>query len=731
MTRRRPQALLAAISSVKIARLFLPVVMLERLAEAALDQNVLLPDLKEVSVAGEQLRITPAIRRFFDRMPSCRLWNHYGPTETHVVSSLEIVGPASSWPELPSIGRPLPGCQIFLLDEKRDPVPCGVIGEIYVGGVCLSRGYHRRPDLTSDRFVLNPWSAVPWARLYRTGDLARWHDDGQIEFVGRADRQVKIRSFRVEPGEIEAVLAGHPRVASCAITASTEGDSDIALTAFVVPRDDGSLSVASLREWLGERLPDYMIPSRYFGMAALPVTSNGKVDLQALNSFNGAELVVGTSYRPPRSQEETTLSEIWQTVLGRERVGASDNFFDLGGQSLLAAVICSRINTILDVEVPVRWLLEQPTIEGLLERMTLNEGELGPTRSIELADRSQPLAASFGQQGLWLLNQMLSEPATYNQPIARRLDGAIDPDRVRRGLRLALERHEILRTALLDRGGELVQLVIDARDLSLPWREVDLRGVPGASLETTLKERLEAEARRPFDLAVAPLWRVLWVTLADNDHVLEITFHHSIIDQWSIRLLFQELALTFSGAAIPGAAISQAASLPELPVQYADYAAWQRRRLTEELRQRLCDYWSVQLADVPPMLKLPADRMRPLRPSGRGAVHDFPNRTPAGIHAPRSGPRRINKLVHSAARRFPGLALATYRADGRRGRHAGRQPRTPEVQSVIGYFLNALPIRVRLDPSASFRAVLRQVRQTLWGALPTPTCLLNRSSSWQ
>ena len=315
-------------------------------------------------------------------------------------------------------------------------------------------------------------------RLYRTGDLARWRDDGQIEFVGRVDRQVKIRGYRVEPGEIEAVLAGHPRVASCAVIASPQGERDIALTAFVVLNNDGSLSVASLREWLGERMPDYMIPSRYLALPSLPVTLNGKVDRQALQPSDGVELVVGTSHRAPRSETERTLTEIWQTVLGRERVGAHDNFFDLGGHSLLAAVICSNINRVLGVEVPVRWILEYPTIERLVMRMTSHRSGRAFMRPMEKADRCRPVPASFGQYGLWLQEHTLPEPATYNQPIAWRLDGEVDLQRVQRALQVILDRHEVLRTALVERGGELVQEVVDAHEVALPWGAVDLRVAP-------------------------------------------------------------------------------------------------------------------------------------------------------------------------------------------------------------------------------------------------------------
>ena len=284
----------------------------------------------------------------------------------------ELAGPASGWPDLPPIGRPLPGCQIVLLDVHREPVPRGATGELYVGGDCLSRGYRGRPELTVERFIQIPSDGDGGLRFYRTGDLARRRTDGQFEFLGRVDRQVKIRGYRVEPGETEAILADHPFVAACAVIADKAAERDMTLEAFMVPSGHGSPTPASLREWLGERLPDYMIPSRFIAIPALPVNANGKVDRQALQAADGLELEAGRLYQGPRSETERTLTDVWQTVLGRERVGVTENFFDLGGQSLLAAVICSRINGLLGVEVPVRWLLEHPTIEDLAERLTLH-----------------------------------------------------------------------------------------------------------------------------------------------------------------------------------------------------------------------------------------------------------------------------------------------------------------------------------------------------------------------
>ena len=706
--RINPAGLLAALDDWRINRLFLPFVMLEQLAEADRHRPFPPAHLKEVSVAGEQLRIGPAIRRFFERIPGSRLWNHYGPAEAHVVTSHELAGPPSAWPDLPVIGRPLPNCDILLLDDRRQLVPAGVIGELYIGGVCLARGYRQRPDLTMERFTPHPFRQDPAARLYRTGDLARWQGNGTLEFLGRADHQVKIRGFRVELGELEAVLGGHPDVAACVVVAEESAHGSKALAAYLVAREGTNPAGGAIRSWLKEKLPNYMIPARLVSVPALPLNANGKVERLKLRHLAGVELPVGNDWQAPNSERERVLVEIWQAGLRQKLVGVQDNFFDLGGHSLLAAVICSQINQRLGLTVPLRWLFEEPTIARLAKRMDSLASQASGDAKISRVARPGKLPMSFGQQGLWLQHQTLVDPATYNQPMAWRLPGRVDRQLVQRCLAVIQGRHEVLRTALVLAGEDLVQAVTELATAPLPWQEFDLSEVPDASQETALAALLTAEARRAFDLAQAPLWRVAWITLGGEDHVLGFTFHHAIIDEWSLRRLFAEFQHLYAANGD-----TAQAGLPELPVQYADFATWQRQQLSGMGISNLMGYWQKQLAELPPALELPRDQVRTPPPSNRGLIHGFQIARPI-ILSLRKLARQENTTMFTVmmAAFHVWLHRLTGQSDILVGTPLANRER-PELQSLLGFFLNSLPIRSHLQGTDSFRVVVRQVRETV------------------
>src|SRR5205809_2658416 len=669
-------------------------------------RHVLPSSVRTVCLAGERL-VAELVKQVYQSPSVRKVYDLYGPTEAATYSTWalrRVNGPRT-------IGRPFANTQLYLLDQNEQPVPVGLPGQIYIGGDGLARGYLNHPELTAEKFIADPFSSRPGARLYKTGDLARYFPDGNIEFIGRLDHQVKIRGYRVELGEIEAVLGGHPDLSACAVVTQNEGGGDKTLAAFVVGREQVAMSVGTLRQWLGEKLPEYMIPSRFFVLPVLPLTPNGKVDRQALQKLDGMELAAGTDYVAPRNELESRLVEIWQAVLRRKRVGIDDNFFDLGGHSLLAVAICSQIARRLNVEVPMRCVFKHSTIAGMAKQMESLGAHFKNSRPIEQADRRQPLPLSFAQQGMWLLHQTLPDLAVYNQPVAFRLSGRVDRDRVRRALQVIVERHEVLRTALVLQGQSLVQQIAAGKEVSLPWQEVDLQAVPPSQKQAALKARLLEEARRPFDLAQAPLWRVVWITLAEDEHVLGITFHHSIMDEWTLRLFFQEWERLYAG----GGRL-ELAGLPELAVQYADYAAWQRQRLTGKLLEQQRSHWREQLQELPPALELPTDMARPVRPSGWGAVHDFRLTGPVLT--------RLRELAREERTTLFTVLLAAFHVWLHR--YTGQTDvvvstpvanrERPEVQSLLGLFLNALPIRVRLDGRPSFRQVLQQVRESLLGA---------------
>ena len=635
--------------------------------------------------------------------PETILINEYGPTETVVGCCVYQLAKGERIAGSVPIGRPIANTQLYILDANLEPMPVGVPGELLIGGEGLARGYLNRPDLTAEKFIASPFVAN--ARLYRTGDLARWLPDGNIEFLGRMDYQVKIRGYCIELEEIESVLGEHPDMSACAVVARGGGGGDNTLVAFVVHRRREELSCGSLRQWLSGKLPSYMIPSRFVAVPALPLNTNGKVDRKALEKLDGVDLASGTDYVAPRNERERKLVEIWQAALRRERIGIQDNFFHLGGHSLLAAVICSHISRRLGIEVSLRSIFEHPTIGGLAKHLVPTEGHQQNLHPIERADRQKPLPMSFGQQGMWLLQQTLPDPATYNEPLALRFAGWVDREKIRRALQAIMARHEILRTALVMKKGNLVQQVVGAKEIPLPWMEMDIRAVPAEQKESVLSEQLLAEARRPFNLAQAPLWQAIWVRLAEDEQVLAFTFHHSIVDEWSLRLFFQELERLYTA--------DGPAELPDLPVQYADYAVWQRQRLTGELLERQQSYWREKLRDLPPALELPADKPRQLQPSGCGAIHHFRLTEPV-VSSLRELAREEKTTLFTVMLAAFQVWLHRYtgQTDVIVGTPAADRER-PEVQSLLGLFLNTLPIRARLDGSCSFKEVVQQVYKTV------------------
>jgi len=362
--RRDPFALWGLLASESIERLFLPFVALQQLAEAAERGGTEAPSLREVVTAGDQLQITPQIARLF-RTDLRRLQNQYGPSETHVATAHTLTGPTEKWPPLPPIGRPIANTRIYLLDRRQQPVPVGVAAELHIGGVCVARGYWNRPELTAEKFLEDPFIGKPDARLYKTGDLARFRADGEIEFLGRLDEQVKIRGYRVELGEIESVLAHHPEVRACAVTALQQGSVDKRLVAYVVARGDPLPSVTELRGFLKESLQDYMVPSAFVFLDSLPMTPSGKVARLALPAPDARRPELEGLFVAPRTTVEQTVAGIWTQVLGVEKVGIHDNFFDLGGHSLLATQVVSRLRRTFGVKIPLRTLFEAPSVAEL------------------------------------------------------------------------------------------------------------------------------------------------------------------------------------------------------------------------------------------------------------------------------------------------------------------------------------------------------------------------------
>ncbi|HEY4703726.1 MAG TPA: condensation domain-containing protein, partial [Streptosporangiaceae bacterium] len=539
--------------------------------------------------------------------------NMYGITETTVhVTYRPIVNGDLSGQVLSPIGGPLPDLRVYVLDGGLEPCPIGVAGELYIAGAGLARGYLNRPGLTAERFVACPfWGSGE--RMYRTGDLVRWRSDGELEFLGRIDQQVKVRGFRIELGEVEAALLGHAGVSQAVVVAREDEPGEKRLVAYVVGRDGAAPGPGDLRAHLQSKLPDYMVPQVFVGLEALPLTANGKVDRRSLPAPEGRP--EGLAYVAPRTPTEEALSQIWGEVLKLDRVGAEDDFFELGGHSLLATRVVALVRERLSLELPVRALFEAPTVEGLSRRLeALRRAGTGLTvPALASGARPEVLPLSYAQERLWFLEQMGLVGAAYNVPLPLRLEGRLDVEALRASLAALVARHESLRTRFETVSGEPRQVIEAAGPFDLA--QVDLTGLEPEAREAEAARLVQADLERPFDLERGPVLRAVLLKLSDETHVLAANLHHIVSDGWSIGILHRELTQLY-GAFSQG----RPSPLAPLAVQYADYALWQRGWLQGEALERQLSYWKGQLAGAPAALELPGDRVRPATASHRGAV---------------------------------------------------------------------------------------------------------------
>ncbi|HLL47353.1 MAG TPA: condensation domain-containing protein, partial [Longimicrobiaceae bacterium] len=656
--------------------------------------------VRQVMVGGEAVSV-PHLRRALAACPELRLVNGYGPSECTVFTSCWPVPADFDAPAAP-IGAPVGDRRVVLLDRTFNPVPAGVAGELCIGGPAVARGYLGRPELTADRFVPDPFAAEPGARLYRSGDRARRRADGLLEFVGRMDFQVKIRGFRVEPGEVEAVLAGHPQVRDAAVVVRPAPSGEPGLAGYVTTHGGEPLGTAELRAWLRGRMPEHMVPGALVVLDAMPLTEHGKVDRRALPAPAGAE-----SYAAPATPTEEVVAAIWAEVLGRDRVGVHEDFFELGGHSLLATRVVSRVRRALGVELPLRALFDAPTVAGTAARVGAALRDRGgePAPPLLPVPRDRPLPLSFAQQRLWFIDRLEPGRSAYNIPGALRLRGPLDRDALERALGEVVRRHEALRTVFREVHGEPVQVVSAGAGPVL--EDVDLAG----AAEAEVLRAVRAEAERPFDLAAGPLFRTKLLRLSEGEHVLLLTLHHAVGDGWSRGVLHLELEALY-GALVRG----EAPRLPELPVQYADYAVWQRRWLVGAALEAQTAWWRERLAGVPATLQLPTDRPRPaVRGLGGAAVEAaLPPKLAEGL-------RGLSR--RGGATPFMTLLAGWQALLARWSRQddivvgtpiAGRTH--PDTERLIGFFANTLALRADLSGDPSFAELLGRVREGALGA---------------
>ncbi len=712
-TRRDAGELLRVITEQRVERLFLPFVALQHLAEEADREEHVPSSLRQVITAGEQLKITPHVARLFQRLNGCTLDNHYGPTEAHLATMWRLEGDAGAWETLPPIGKPISNAQIYVLDDALQPVPVGVTGELYIGGGQLARGYLNRPDQTAERFIPNPFDHYGGGRLYRTGDLARYSANGVLEYGGRRDLQVKVRGFRVEVGEIEAVLKQHGSVKQAVVTVREDGAGRKRLVAYIIAaRTSIPPASAELRRHLKHKLPEYMIPSLFVRLDALPLTNSGKVDRRALPAPEPGQEEREEEYVAPRSVVEEMLASIWSEVLGGVKVGVNDNFFELGGHSLLATQVMSRVREAFGIEIALRSLFEQPTVEELAETIggALRAGVEMPPRIGRAKRGGNMIPLSFAQQRLWFLDKLEQNSSFYNLSSTVRICGAtLDVSALEKSLREVTQRHEILRTTFTMIEGQPMQVISPESHFSLPLS--DLSQLPTAQRDAEAQRLAHDEALRPFDLSTGPLVRGHLLRLSPEEHILLLSLHHIVSDGWSMGVFVGEMAALYEAYAA-----GAESALKELNIQYGDYAVWQREWLQGEVLDQQLAYWRKQLAGVPPVLELPTDHPRP-------AVKTF-NGAAMSLNLPRSLSEELKALSRREGVTLFMSLLAAFQVLLQR--YSGQEDITvgtpvahrtrAETEELIGFFVNTLVLRTDVSGNPTFRELVQRVKETALGA---------------
>jgi amino acid adenylation domain-containing protein/thioester reductase-like protein len=764
-----------------------------------------------VNLAGEPLP-NPLAQKIYQQSTIQKVFNLYGPSEDTTYSTFALVEKDG---DRVTIGHPIANTQVYLLDNQLQPVPVGVVGEVYIGGAGLARGYLNRPDLTAQRFILNPFIEVetanslhPSLRLYKTGDLARYLPDGNIDYIGRIDHQVKIRGFRIELGEIESLLLLHPTVRDAVAIAREDFPGDRRLVAYIVSHltpdrvpyhspasaeldskcaldlttvdlsrngvcltgtpaswtpgknvcvrlllptetqtqwwegkvawcqgrragiqftltsteqmlfdrnvqflleQQGFLKmlqrtlVGNLRDFLQEKLPEYMIPSKFVFLNALPLTPNGKVDRKALPIPDRIRTELEENFIAPRTPKEEKLAEIWAEIIGVEQVGIYDNFLSLGGHSLLATRIISRLREIYQVELPIHHIFEQPTVAAQAELIETILQEGVKVTSIQEIDRTGNLPLSFAQERLWFLDQLIPENPFYNMTEAVYLKGAIDLPILEKSFNEIIQRHESLRTIFVTVDGKPVQIIQEVSHFKISV--VNLTEIPATEREAKAIELATQEARQLFNLSQDLLIKVTLIQLDEQKFILLLKLHHILADDWSLGVLFRELTAIYQAFFV-----GNPSPLPKLPIQYADFALWQRQWLEGKVQQEQLLYWEKQLANLP-ILQLPTDRPRPAVPSYRGALHSLTLSKTLTAALKALSQKEGVTLFMTLLAAFQTLLLRYTGAEDIPVGSAIANRHQLHVDKLIGFFANTIVLRTDVSGSPTFKELLVRVRE--------------------
>ncbi|MEN3328618.1 MAG: hypothetical protein V7638_3425, partial [Acidobacteriota bacterium] len=693
-----------ALSKANVSRLVLVPSFLHAMLETSAEIGRRLAKLKLWTCSGEALP-WPLAKSFHEQLPHARLLNLYGSSEVAADVTCYEVGDTEQLDSIP-LGRPIANTQVYVLDQRFHALPVGVVGEICVGGDNLARGYFARPELTADKFIPNPFSATPGLRLYRTGDRGRFLRNGALEYKGRTDHQVKIRGSRIELGEIQSALATHPDVRESVVVVREDDSGEKRLTAYALSCGK-TLSGREIRTYLRQKLPDFMIPSSIVVLGEFPRTASGKVDRLSLPTPSD----IGRDYVAPRTLTEELVAGVMAEILKVEEVSANDDFFELGGHSLLIPRLISRLNESFGVELPMRAVFDNPRMSELAEKITSLHGtsEAAPELPLVSVSRDGELPMTFAQESLWAIDQISPETGAYNISRALRLTGTLDTAALQASIDSIVSRHEALRTIFPSQNGKPAPVINHDCKVQLVIR--GLSDSPKSAFAEAVQCQVAEECRRPFNLAVGPLLRATLLRLADHEHILIVAMHHIVSDGWSMGIFFDELVFGYNNRVA-----GDETQTEPLPIQYADFAHWQRKSLGGDKLEQSLLYWQQQLAGAPLMTDLPTMRERPAIRGFQGARHVFELPTDSTAALKNLARAERVTLFMTLLGAFQTL-LWTY------SKHddvvigcpsAGRQSGT---ENLIGYFVNTLALRTRFSGDPTFREIMHRVAAATLGAL--------------
>lgn len=674
------------------------------LESGLLEENKYCPFL--VLPGGEA--ISDHVWRELSKSNKTEFFNMYGPTETTVEVTAAHINNSEG---RPVIGRPLDNVRLYILDKNYRPQPIGVTGELFIAGDCLGRGYLNRPEITAEKFVPNPFAKVPGERIYRTGDLARYTHCGDVEYMGRCDCQVKIRGFRIELGEIESAINSLPGIKESLVIVREESINDKKIVAYLVPKNQDDWSLQDIKQMLRGKLPEYMIPSYLIKLEKFPLMPSGKIDKKMLPAPQPDDTGFTNDYIPPATVLECELVQMCENVLNIKRIGLKDNFFELGGDSIRAAIFINRIQSKYKEYIPVKAVFENPAILDLSRYLLktypgkfLKDGSSSPA-SIKKASREGRIPLSYTQERIWFLEQLEPGKPIYNLPIMFRIEGKLDADLLEESLNEIIRRHEVLRLAFINKGGRAQ--VKAAPQLKIKCNLMDLSSLPKENQDDIIRKISEETAGQAIPIDHAPLFRICLLALSENIHLIIAAFHHIIMDEWSSRLILTELSEIYDSLKS-----GREPSLPELKIQYADYAAWQREYLSGENLGRQLEYWKGKLSGIPSVLELPFDHPRPRIQTFRG---DYISRELASGLV--KSIREFNR--HYGVTLFMTMLTAFEALLNRMSGQDDIVIGTPvanrnhqEIEPLIGFFVNTLVIRSRIRKGMTFLELLKDTMES-------------------